>query len=92
MVLALANVVILLLHHGIEFCLLVGSEQLADLGDGAGAQGMDFVHLIVAGHGIVLDDGHRLVMLIRQDGFYFGLLIWLEVQLVRKCLDLVINI
>lgn len=86
------NAIILLLHHLIELGFLVGIQQLPHLGDGGGAQAMNFPDFFFASHGIVLDKGHGLLMLVHQDRSYFGLLICAQVQRVGKYLDLIIDV
>ena len=73
--LLLMHAVVLLLQHLIEFLfLVVAGQRCTDLGDGVFTDGMDFLDLVFAGEGAVLDHLHGLGMLVLQSGLHLGLL------------------
>ena len=87
----LLEMLFLLLHHDIELFLLIVIQRGTDLIDGAFADGMDFLDLVIARHGIVLHHVHGLGVLVFQCGLYLGLLVGGKIQLLRQGLDLIVN-
>ena len=89
--LLLLHALFLLLHHGIEFFLLIVIQRAADLGDGAFADGVNFLDLLIARHRVVLHHVHCLGMLVFKGSLYLGLLVGGKVQLLRQGLHLIVN-
>jgi len=87
----LLEMLVLLLHHDVELFLLVVIQRGADLVDGAFTDGVDFLDLVVAGHGAVLYDVHGLGVLIFESGLDLGLLVGGKVQLLGQGLHLIVN-
>jgi len=81
----------LLLHHDVKLFLLVIVQRAAHLGDGAFADGVDLLDLVVARHGAVLHHVHGLGVLIFQSGLDLGLLVGGKIQLLRQGLHLIVN-
>ena len=91
LVLLLLHALFLLLHHDIEFFLLIVIQRGADLVDGALADGVNFLDLVIPRHCVVLHHVHGLGVLVFQSGLYFGLLVSGKVQLLRQGLHLIVN-
>src|SRR6478672_10570302 len=87
----LLEMLFLLLHHDIELFLLLVVERGADLADGAFANRVDFLDLVVARHRIVLYHVHGLGVLIFERCLYLCLLVGGKVQLLRQGLYLIVN-
>jgi len=90
--LALLHTLVLRLHHLVEFLFLVVAGQgTADLGDGALAQRVNFLDLVFTLQRGIIDDRHRLAVLVLEHGLDFGLLVGREVQLLGEDLHLVVD-
>ena len=91
LLLLLLHMLFLLLHHDIEFFLLIVIQRAANLVDGALADGVDFLDLVIARHRAILHHGHRLRVLVFKRGLDLGLLVGGKVQLLRQGLYLIVN-
>ena len=91
LVLLLLHALFLLLDHDIEFFLLIVIQSAANFVDGALADGVDFLDLVVAGHCVVLHHVHGLCVLVFQSRLYLGLLVSGKIQLLRQGLHLIVN-
>src|SRR5579859_2991090 len=87
----LLEMLVLLLHQDVEFLLLLVVQRATHLVDGAFADGVDFLDLVVAGHGAILNDVHGLGVLIFESGLDLGLLVGGKVQLLGQGLHLIVN-
>jgi hypothetical protein len=89
--LLMLHALFLLLHHCIEFFLLIVIQRATDLGDSAFANGVYLLDLLIAGHAVVLHHGHGLGMLVFKRGLYLRLLVGGKIQLLRQGLHLIVN-
>ena len=71
--------------------LLIVIQRGTDLVDGAFADGMDFLDLVITRHRVVLHYVHGLRVLVFKSGFDLGLLVGRKVQLLRQGLHLIVN-
>ena len=87
----LLKVLFLLLYQCIELFLLIIIQRATDLVDGALADGVDLLNLVIAGYCVVLHHVHGLGVLVFQSGLHFGLLVGGKIQLLRQRLHLIVD-